>query len=194
VWDIRFSNSSPITPAVEAQYLTYLQGGHAMFVMGENASFMTRNNSVLSLVNAVGGGSLTFVVSGSTQTVLAPFTGPNPIPDGNITYAAPGGVTTFGTGQWATVDGSDQGAAVAWPSGTMANAAAGALVIVFDVNFMQTTAEADSQIFVRNLIGFIDVEVGGGAAVPTLSGWGIALMALLMAGIGVFVIGRLRTV
>ena len=75
----------------------------------------------------------------------------------------------------------------------MANAAAGALVIVFDVNFMETTAEADSQIFVRNLIGFIDVEVGG-AAVPALSGWGVMVMIVLLAGIGIFVIGRLRTV
>ena len=76
VWDFRFSNIFALTPGQRAQYIAYLGGGGGMFVMGENSSFVTRNDSVLALINEAGGGSLTFITPGSTQTVNAPFTGP----------------------------------------------------------------------------------------------------------------------
>jgi len=62
-----------------------------MFVMGENSGFATRNNSVLALIAAAGGGTLTFTTPNATQTVVAPFTGPNPV--ASLFYLAPGGVT-----------------------------------------------------------------------------------------------------
>ena len=160
VWDIRFDNNLSLTAAVQAQYLSYLQGGGGMFVMGENSSFMTRNNSVLSLVTATGGGSLSFITPASTQTVVSPFTGPNVIADGNVTYSAPGGVTSAGTGQYITVDGSGYGTGVAFGVGDMSNASLGALTMIFDVNFMQATFDQpDSQDLLKNLITFVEEEV-----------------------------------
>jgi hypothetical protein len=161
VWDIRFSNNLAITAAQQAQYLAYLQSGRGMFVMGENSAFPTRNNSVLGLIAAAGGGSLTFTTPSSTQTVFAPFTGPNAV--SSVTYAAPGGVTSAGTGQFVTGTGtatSGTGSGLAFAVGTLANATAGALTVVFDVNFMQEPPPgAGNGQLVRNLIGFIGDQV-----------------------------------
>ena len=182
IWDIRFSNSLPISAAEEGQYMTFLQNGGGMFVMGENNNFTTRNNSVLSLIAAAGGGSLSFVSPGSTQDVVVPFDGPNIIADGNVTYSAPGGVSSAGTGQFITTDGVN-GTGVAFGVGDLSNALAGALTAIFDVNFMETTAEADSQDLLRNLIQFVEAEVDpepSGVPVPApLLLVGFGLLALL---------------
>jgi hypothetical protein len=177
VWDIRFSNSSPLTAAVQAEYLSYLQGGGGMFVMGENAFFTTRNDSVISFIALAGGGNLTFTVAGDSQTVIPPFTGPNPVT--NIIYSAAGGVTTSGTGQFITSN-QNGGAGVAFGVGTLANAPQGALTAIFDVNFMQTNAPADSQALTKNLVGFVQNQVTPG--VPEPSTW--AMMLLGFAGLG----------
>ena len=62
--------------------------------MGENSGFIARNNSIATLISDAGGGSInpTGNVEGNpyTETVLPPFTGPNPIPGNQITFAAPG--------------------------------------------------------------------------------------------------------
>ncbi len=157
VWDIRFSNNLAISTAEQAQFLTYLQAGGGMFVMGENSSFTQRNNSVLALIDAAGGGSLNFVSPISSQTVLAPFTGPNAVT--TVNYSAPGGVDGNGTGDWITVDANGNGTGVAWGTGDLSNAVEGALTTIFDVNFMQTNAEEPSQNLTANLIGFIENEV-----------------------------------
>lgn len=174
VWDIRFSNSSPITAGVQTQYLGYLSGGGGMFVMGENSGFATRNTSVLALIDAAGGGTLGFTTPLSTQTVLAPFTGPNAV--ATITYLAPGGVGTNapGTGDFITVDANGNGTGLAFSVGDLANAPAGALTAIFDVNFMQTNADANSQNLTKNLINFIDVQVP-----PRVPDGGSAMLMLL---------------
>lgn len=187
VWDIRFANSSPLTSGVITQYVNYLAGGGVMFVMGENANFTTRNNSVISLVSSVGGGSISFLVPSSSQTVLAPFTGPNAV--STITYNAPGGAggATPGTGSFMTSDSSNNGTGIVWNKNSMTNAANGVLSVVFDVNWMQDTADTNSQNFLRNLINFNNVESGVGGTVtgvPTLTESGIMGLSLLLVLFG----------
>ena len=179
VWDIRFSNNFALTAAQQTAYVNYLAGGGGMFVMGENSSFMTRNNSVLSLINLAGGGSLSFISPLSSQTVIAPFTGPNAV--NSVDYLAPGGVTSNGTGEWITVDSNGNGTGVAWGVGTLANASAGALTVIFDVNFMQTNANFNSVQLTKNLIGFIgnEVEPPQGGVIPEPATW-----AMMIAGFG----------
>lgn len=182
IWDLRFSNSSPLTPADQAAYLAFLQGGGNMFVMGENSAFMTRNNSVTQFVATAGGGALTFVAPGDTQNVNgAPFN------DGGlntISYATAGGTTSPGSGVFATNNGTG-GSALAWSTGTLTNAPAGSLTVVFDVNFMEDTAPSDQHQFFQNLCKF--VQTGGGSAtataVPANSSWGLLGLAALLAAL-----------
>lgn len=179
VWDIRFSNAFALTASDITQYTGYLAGGGGMFVMGENSGFMSRNNSVLSLISAAGGGDLSFVTPSASQTVLSPFTGPNAVT--SVGYAAPGGVSSAGTGDWISVDGSGRGTGVAWGVGDLANASAGALTTIFDVNFMMLDAGQDSQNLTRNLIGFIGEQVD---PTPTPGIPEPATWAMMIAGFG----------
>lgn len=177
VWDIRFSNNYALDATQQMNYLTYLQSGGGMFIMGENSSFTARNNSIFSLINAAGGGSLAFSFVSSTQTVNAPFTGPNAVT--SVTYNAPGGVNGHGTGSWITNSGN-MGTGIAWGTGDLANATAGALTTIFDVNFMQTTADLDSQNLTKNLIGFIDTQVNPDpTSVPEPSTFAIFLLSMI---------------
>ena len=176
IWDIRFSNSSPITAGTITNYVNYLAGGGGMFVMGENSGFTTRNNSVLALISAAGGGSLTFTSPGDAQVVQSPFTGPNPVT--NITYQAAGGVTTFGSGQWISSN-ANGGTGVAFGVGSLSNATKGALTAIFDVNFMQTTASTAEVNLTKNLIGFVGNQV---APVPEPATWGMMLVGFGVVG------------
>ncbi|MCC5831130.1 MAG: PEP-CTERM sorting domain-containing protein [Phycisphaeraceae bacterium] len=187
VWDVRFFNAAALSAADRAQYVNYLAAGGGMFVMGENSFFMTRNNSVLALIDEAGGGSLTFQASGnSTQTVLPPFDQPNPVT--SFTYPAPGWVTSSGTGSFMTIDPiTGHGSGIAWSVGDLANAPLGALTVVFDVNFMQDNASAAEQAFTANLVRFVREQVDPDpdpdpSAIPEPATAGLALLA--MGGLG----------
>jgi sugar lactone lactonase YvrE len=159
VWDIGFF---PVLSATtQSKYLAHLKLGKRLFVLGENnsANFIPRNNSILAFMNAAGVGSLTFQApsgddvpndgggSDSVENVLPPFTGPNAIPNGQVIFAAPGGVTTAGKGQFITRR----------PDGTSgAGIIFGGLVVIFDINFLQNDPglfNTSTQPFLRNLIG-----------------------------------------
>jgi hypothetical protein len=194
VWDIRFSNNLPISEGEETQYLAYLADGGRMFVMGENSGLVSRNDSVLSLIEAAGGGSLVFVTPTQTQNVVPPFDAPNLIPDGNVTYSAGGGVTSAGNGQFITVDDLDRGTGVAFGTGELANAPSGLLTAIFDVNFMTGFSDQpDSQSLLKNLITF----VGGANLAPALAlnppGTQHTLTATVMGSQGEPLVGVLVT-
>ncbi|WP_416928732.1 IPTL-CTERM sorting domain-containing protein [Ottowia sp.] len=184
IWDVRFSNSSALTAADNSAYTTFLQSGKTLFLMGENVGFMTRNNSVLAFIDQMGGGSLSFIEPGNAQTVHSPFT------DGPLTainYLAPGGVITPGTGSFATSNATG-GSAIAWTTGTMSNAPAGAMTVVFDVNFMMGSAAADQHQFFVNLCSFMATATSGSStavAVPTTSITGLGLLGSLCGLLGV---------
>jgi hypothetical protein len=176
VWDIRFSTTGALAAGTITQYVNYLASGGGMFVMGENSGFAARNASVIALVGAAGGGALTFTTPGDTQTVFAPFTGPNAV--ATVNYLAAGGVTTFGSGQWITAN-ANGGTGVAFGVGSLSNATAGALTAIFDVNFMQTDANAGSVALTKNLIGFVGNQVN---PVPEPATWGMMLVGFGIVG------------
>jgi PEP-CTERM motif len=157
IWDIRFSNSFALTGGQQTQYLTYLQGGGRVFMMGENNNFTTRNASIFTLIAAAGGGVLgnggAGICPSDAQTVNAPFTGPSVV--NSITYACAGAFNGRGTGQWISNSGAI-GAGVAWTIGTLTNATAGALTSILDVNFMEGNRTVEMQNLTKNLIGFVN--------------------------------------
>jgi hypothetical protein len=155
IWDVRFNIATPLSPADMTAYLDYLIAGGSLFLMGENVGFAVRNNSLITFVQNVGGGTLTIAVpSSNTQTVRPPFTGPNPL--ATVTFGVGGAATTPpGRGTFATVDPSSRGISVAFSPGQLGNAPSGALILVFDVNFLALTADANSQTFTKNLIAYL---------------------------------------
>ncbi len=157
IWDIRFNPA--INDSQSSQYLSYLQSGGELFVIGENLNFMERNNSVISLIRTVGGDDqleidyINYPRDYITQTITDLYNQPNSIADWNITYPAPGGVDSAGSGNFITVDGSGYGSALNFDKGTLSQALNGELTVVFDINFMQGIYDQpDSQDFLKNLI------------------------------------------
>jgi hypothetical protein len=155
IWDIRFDavfSGSDITA-----YVTYMSGGRALFVMGENGGCCgTRDTSIVALITAAGGGTVTLESnSANTQTVQAPFTGPVSLT--TVTYAAIGGFLTTGNGAFITKDTNTSGGAIVFGPGTMSNAASGSLLSVLDVNFMDTAngGQGLSQALTDNLIAYL---------------------------------------
>jgi hypothetical protein len=118
-----------------------------------NAGFATRNNSIIAFLASAGGGTQTLSSPSNTETVLAPFTGPNAL--STITFLAGDGLVNTGTLSLITRGLNDTGAAVVFPPGRLTSAAAGTLILVFDVNFLQAGADANSQLFTANLIAYL---------------------------------------
>lgn len=188
VWDIRFNNTTPLTGSDISAYVTYMQGGGSLFVMGENTGFLTRDNSISALVSAAGGGGFTVTSPANAETVHPPFTGPNPLT--TITFLAAAGIGpgSLGSGFPITTDAAGIAGSVGWGKGALLNAPAGALIVVFDVNFMDPGADANSQLFLANLIAFLNAPTPLAPAVsvvPTLSTWGLLLFGLALAAAGV---------
>ena len=182
IWDTRFTDSSPLTAGDMTAYAAALSSGASLFVMGENSSFMTRNNSLFQFVDQVGGGQLIFDSNaGSTQTVHAPL-------DANgltsITFLASGNASAVGlTGTMATVadNTGTSGSTFVWPRGTLTSAPAGKLTMVLDVNFMMPgySSNGNGRLF-ANLCEFMAVPPAASAPVPALGAWGLAALAGLL--------------
>jgi len=191
VWDIRFSNNFALTGVQQTQYLTFMQSGGSVFMMGENNSFSTRNGTIFSLIAAAGGGNLSAGVGPGgrcpqdAQTVNAPFTGPNPVT--SIRFNCAGAFNGRGTGQWIANSG-DIGAGVAWGVGTLANAVAGSLTSILDVNFMQNVGSEAEQNLTKNLIGFVNQQAPPGNVIPEPSTYVLMASGL----VGLFGIARRR--
>jgi hypothetical protein len=190
IWDIRFNNTTPLTAGDMTAYSTFLQGGGSLFLMGENTGFITRDNSIASFVSSVGGGSLVIQTPANTEIVNSPFTGPNPLAGGTITFLAAAGSQVYGTGTWVARDPAAIAAAIVWPPGTLAAAPSGALITVFDVNFLDPGADANSQAFTQNLIAYLAAPTAvGPQPVPALSTWAMLALGLALAAAAVKFIG-----
>jgi hypothetical protein len=181
VWDIGFDNNAALTVADQALYTAYLAGGGGVFLMGENASFMSRNNSILALIASLGGGSIGFNgCFDGVQTVRAPFNNPNPV--SQVDFAASGCFTSTGSGDWITARADDSlGAGLAFGVGDLSGAMAGALTTILDVNFMMNSFDLpNSQNLTRNLIQFVGDQVDPPADIPEPES--LALVGLALAG------------
>ena len=153
IWDVRYSTT--LSASDISAYVGYLAGGGSLFVIGENPDDQPlRDTSIVSLIQSAGGGTVSVVDASNVETVLPPFT---TTPDAvtSITFTDAGGSASAGTGTYITKDSNADGigTAIVWRPGSLSSAAAGTLIAVFDVNFMESIADANSQALLANLIG-----------------------------------------
>ena len=197
IWDTRF-NQIVLSPSDIAAYTTYLAGGGNLFLMGENTGFNTRNNSIAAFIASVGGGAITILTPNNSVTVLPPFaTGiTNP-----FTFLAAAG--THSTGPYAAiaVDSAGNAPAILYGPHSLSATPAGSLIVVFDVNFMGSGADANSQQLTVNLIGYLAAPFGvaptyppASGAVPALSTWAFVLLAAGLAFIAFRLMGKKQLV
>ena len=189
IWDLRYQTALSGTDITA--YVAYLAGGGSLFVMGENdnIAFQPRDNSIVTLIGAAGGGSLTLssVGNGSAnlQIVQPPFTGPNSVV--SVTFQAIGGFSTLGAGAAVTLDSSHIAGSVVFAPGTLSQAPDGTLIAVLDVNFLYSPSGGVNTVpFAENLIAFLAAPLPllFPAPAPALSTW-----AMLVLAAGLVVIG-----
>ena len=121
--------------------------------------------------------------------------GPPPlvVPAGTVRFRACGLVAFSGRGSFATREAGG-GCSLFFDQHSLTNAFNGALVVVYDVNFAVGTSPADGGAnedpFRLNMEAFVASPQVAPEAVPTLTGWGLILLALAFAAIGFVVIHR----
>src|SRR5205809_5230308 len=126
IWDVRFNNTTPLTPGDITAYISYLASGGSVFVMGENLGFLTRDNSIVNLIQAAGGGGITITTPNNAQTVQAPFVGPIAVAS-SVAFLAAAGTSAAGSLSFITKDAGNIGAAILYGPGALSNAPAGSL-------------------------------------------------------------------
>ncbi len=192
IWDTRFNNIALSASDITA-YTTYLAGGGNLFLMGENAGFVARDASIVSFIAAVAGDTIALTTPSNTVTVRAPFaTGiTNP-----FTFQAANGTQSQGHYGAIAVDAARIVPAMVYGPGSLPAALAGSLIVVFDVNFLGTSADANSQQLTSNLIAYLAAPVVvpqyNPIAVPTLSTWGFLVLAACLIYIAFRRLGKTR--
>jgi len=148
IWDVDYITNQ-IVIANSTKYTNYLQGGGALFLLGEHAGYASRNNTLVTLLNSLGAGSIALDTPYQTNNPSILFKVENQFllenSNSSVRYPAAGRYQSIGTGidivKSAEVYGSypvgSGGVAVLWKTGSLTNAPKGAIVSVMDVNIWQ---------------------------------------------------------
>jgi len=154
VWDLG-ATAGAMNSNIISAYTSYLSQGGTLFLMGENDSFMTRNNSIFSLISTLGGGSVSQGDNSSftNVTIIPQFRTANTT--SIIQFPTAGTFSSIGNGTCITSDC----AAVLYSPGKLGSAAAGTLIVVLDINFVQSFYSSGvykGQDFTDDLISYLN--------------------------------------
>ena len=165
IYDLRYDNNPAFTAGEMTQYLAFLNAaaGNTIFLMGENTGFNVRNTPINQFIALAGGGTIAAPATSSfaSENVTPPFTGPNAI--STVKFAACGLVTSRGTGAFASSE-TGGGCSLFFGQGQLANALTGALVVVYDVNFIATAPNGgavNEALFRLNMEQFVATPSAG---------------------------------
>jgi autotransporter-associated beta strand protein len=161
IWDMGYSVG--LGTSYATSLTSYLQGGGTLFLMGENpGAAPIRNPAITSFLTAAGAGavSISGYGTGAAQTIASQFQVNNTV--ATVTFAGSGKFGNVGTGTCITSDCT----AAAWGAGTLANATAGTVISVLDINFLTSGYLAPN--FTDNLIAYLQQqqEIGSGGGTP----------------------------
>ena len=153
VWDVSYS-----TGYSTAQVTTldnFVKNGGFLMMNGENSSFATRNNAIASVVNAAGGGTLTFGSGSNSYTVInSDFSNDT----GTVTGAA-GSSLINSQGQYVFKNGSTVGGMI-WQSADLGSGYSGAIFVTADINMWDSTY--GSTLLKVNIVDdLLDMETAG---------------------------------
>jgi hypothetical protein len=134
IWDVGYDTLIPGN--VEDSYAEYLNGGGAMFLLGENGNFVIRNGDLTNFITNMGGGTIstTNQTTGIITATIAPeflLANSNSI----VTFNNVGRFNAFGTGTVMASSSNGIHAAV-WKTGSLSNKPTGAIAVVLDINFL----------------------------------------------------------
>jgi hypothetical protein len=134
IWDVGYDTY--MTEAVETKYANYLATGGAMFLLGENGSFVQRDGDITNFITNMGGGSVTADAQTTGiigATVASEFLLANQT--SSVTFNNVGRFGSIGNGTIMASSGNGTHAAV-WKTGSLTNQPNAALASVLDINFL----------------------------------------------------------
>lgn len=162
IWDIDY-NTNQLVTLNSSKYTAYLQGGGALFLIGENNGFPQRNNTLATFITSVGGGTISF--DGSFPPVVTSCIVENQFllenSNNSVTFNAIGRFSSIGTGTnivktnavYDSYPVGTQGLVAVWKTGSLANAPKGAIVSLLDINIWQSPSGSD---FTNNISLILD--------------------------------------
>lgn len=176
VWDLRFATN--LGAADIAAMGSYLAQGGCMYMTGEwNAFDSSRNLSLRSWINAVGGGTISLTTgqfNGTERVTAAGQIVNQPNPFATVSYIASRQVQATATnGFLVTSNDNLNGSLVGWDFGDINGAGNARMLVGFDIEIFNAT---NGQNWTDNMATYL-----GKAAVPEPSSF--ALLALGAAGL-----------
>lgn len=142
LWDIGYATpyaTNPNNPTT--QLSNYIKQGGAMFMLGENIYFQTRDTTIDNFVMGLGSGTVSQTTNAAYYNTIPCIVQPEFLlanTNNNITFDAPGAFDNIGSGTniaVSSVPGLPLPTAVCWKTGTLSAAPSGSIVSVLDINF-----------------------------------------------------------
>ncbi len=169
IYDVRYLAAPAFTAGEQTQYLGFLNAapGNTIFLMGENQSFGARNLPVSAFIALAGGGTIAAPVGSSANAeTLDPLFAITPNAISTVKFQQCGVVTSSGTGKFGAKEANGtSGCVLYFRPGKLANAPGGALVVVYDVDFIAGAAAQGSPgnevSFRQNMEEFVATGGGG---------------------------------
>lgn len=153
LWDIGYASpytTNPNNPTTKLY--SYLQGGGAFFILGENSAFGVRDDTIDTFITGIGGGNITRSSTDYNYVVYATVQSEFLIANSNssISFSRPGAFISLGSGTPMTAPFSGVYPAVVWKTGSLTGAPTGGITSVLDINFFASGTNNSN--FIDNVI------------------------------------------
>jgi hypothetical protein len=138
LWDLRYSPA--LTSSEQTLYSNFITNGGFAYFTTEHSGFATRNNSIASLVTALGGGNTTIGAIGNASDVSA-WVNSTYITQGiTINFAAVSGiVNSQGIPLFQDSQGRTQAMSWIGRAGALGSGVTGTIITVSDINWLDST-------------------------------------------------------